>query len=54
MKTLVKLNNGIEVSRKSGYANETNANNAAMSWLNDCTVHAEERKSRTIKIIDSE
>lgn len=50
MKTLIKLVNGKEVSRKTGYTNETNANNAGGSWLNDCTVHLEERKLRTTKI----
>jgi len=52
MKTLIRLEKGIEVSRKSGYANIANAINAANSWLNDCTVHAEIRKNRTVKIVD--
>ena len=51
MKTLVKFINGKEIGRKSGYANETDANNAAGSWLRDCTVHAVERQNRTVKII---
>jgi hypothetical protein len=51
MKTLIRLENGIEVSRKTGYANTTNAKNAGGSWLNDCTVHSEIRKNRTVKIV---
>jgi len=50
-KTLIRLENGIEVSRKSGYANTTDAENAGGSWLNDCTVHAEIRKNTTVKIV---
>jgi phage terminase small subunit len=51
MKTLIRLENGIEASRKSGYANVENAKHAGDSWLNDCTVHAELRKKRTIQIV---
>jgi len=51
MKTLIRLENGIEVSRKAGYANTTNAEHAGLSWLNDCTVHAEIRKNRTVKVV---
>ena len=50
MKTLIKLVNGQEVSRKVGYATEENATNAANSWLNDCTVHSEIRKNRSFEI----
>jgi hypothetical protein len=51
MKTLIRLENGIEVLRKLGYANTTDAENAGGSWLNDCTVKAEIRKNRTIRIV---
>lgn len=51
MKTLIKFFDGKEVSRKDGYANETDANNAAGSWLRDCTVHRLERERRTVKIV---
>jgi hypothetical protein len=50
MKTLIRLENGQEVSRKSGYANETDANNAGNSWLRDCRVHRLEREKRTVII----
>jgi hypothetical protein len=50
MKTLIKLVNGKEVARKSGYANEENAINAGNSWLRDCIVHAEIRKDRSIEV----
>lgn len=53
MKTLIRLEKGKEVSRKSGYANEENATHAGLSWLRDCTVHAELRKKRSVKIIDT-
>jgi len=53
MKTVIKLKNGKEVSRKNGYSNLDNARNAGNSWLRDCTVHAEIRKERSIEIIDS-
>lgn len=51
MKTVIKLVNGKEVSRKSGYSNIENATNAGNSWLRDCTIHAEVRKNRSIEII---
>lgn len=47
MKTLVKLVNGKEVSRKSGYANLEAATNAGNSWTRDCTVDQNIRKTRT-------
>jgi hypothetical protein len=51
MTTLIRLQNGKEVSRKSGYANTENATNAGNSWLEDCTVHRNIRNKRTIKIL---
>ena len=51
MKTVIKLENGKEVSRKGGYANLENATNAGNSWLRDCTIHSEIRNERTIEII---
>ena len=54
MKTLIKLVNGKEVARKSGYANLENATNAGNSWKNDCTIHGEVRKTRTFIIISTE
>lgn len=53
MKTLIKLIKGEEISRKSGYKNEEDAKNAGNSWLRDCTIHAEIRKDRTVKIVNS-
>tara|TARA_R110000796_G_scaffold58413_8_gene135004 strand:- start:9105 stop:9401 length:297 start_codon:yes stop_codon:yes gene_type:complete len=53
MKTLIKTNELGKVS-KSFYNNETSANNAANSFLRDCTVHSLEREKRTIEIIDFE
>lgn len=52
MKTLIKLVDGKEVERKSGYENEQNANNAGQSWKRDCTVHGNERKKRAFKVIE--
>jgi hypothetical protein len=54
MKTLVKLVNGTEVSRKAGYANNENAKNAGNSWKRDCTVHGIERQTRSFFVIDTE
>jgi len=54
MKTVVKLVNGTEVARKSGYANLENATNAGNSWKNDCTVHGEIRKNRSFVVISTE
>ena len=54
MKTLIKLVNGTEVSRKSGYANYENAQHAGLSWTRDCTVHARLRDNRSVLIIDTE
>jgi len=51
MKTLVRLVDGKEVSRKSGYSNETNAEHAGISWTRDCTVHAKTRENRTFTVI---
>lgn len=51
MKTLIKLVNGQEISRKE-YFTEQSANDAGNSWLRDCTVHAEIRKERSIEITD--
>jgi hypothetical protein len=50
MKTLIKLVNGQEVSRKSGYLTVENAENAGNSWLRDCTIHSEIRKNRSVEI----
>lgn len=54
MKTLVKLENGKEVSRKSGYSNLENATNAGNSWKKDCRVHKTELDKRSFFVIDSE
>ena len=54
MKTLVKLVNGKEIERKSGYANLENANNAGNSWKRDCRVHKNELDTRSFFVIDSE
>lgn len=54
MKTLIKLVNGKEVARKSGYANLENATNAGNSWKNDCRVHGLERQTRTFIVISTE
>ena len=51
MKTLVRLVDGKEVSRKSGYSNETNAEHAGISWTRDCTVHAKIRENRNFTVI---
>jgi len=53
MKTLIKLVNGKEVSRKDNYLDLERATNAGNSWLRDCTVHAVIREDRTISIIDT-
>lgn len=54
MKTLIKLVNGKEVSRKSGYANLENANNAGNSWKRDCRIHKNELDTRSFFVIDTE
>jgi hypothetical protein len=53
MKTLIKLVNGKEVSRKSGYKTEQDAINAGNSWLRDCTIHKTILNTRSVKIINS-
>lgn len=54
MKTLIKLVNGTEVSRKSGYKTFQDAQNAAWSWTGDCRIHKNERETFSFKIIDNE
>jgi len=54
MKTLIRLVNGTEVSRKSGYANLENANNAGNSWERDCRIHKNELNTRSFFVIDTE
>ena len=54
MKTLVKLVNGKEISRKSGYANLENATNAGNSWKRDCREHKNILDSRSFFVIDTE
>jgi len=54
MKTLIRLVNGTEVSRKSGYANLENANNAGNSWKRDCRIHKNELNTRSFFVIDTE
>jgi len=51
MKTLVKLINGKEVQRKSGYKTIEDATNAGNSWKKDCTVHARIRDNYSFQII---
>ena len=53
MKTLIRFINGKEIGRKHGYANETDARNAAGSFLNDCTVHALKRQKYSVEIVDT-
>jgi len=54
MKTLIKLVNGKEVTRKDGYANLENATNAGNSWKRDCRVHKNELNTRSFFVIDTE
>lgn len=54
MKTLIKLVNGKEVSKKSGYANLENANNAGNSWKRDCRIHKNVLDARSFFVIDTE
>lgn len=54
MKTLIKLVNGTEVSRKSGYATLENATNAGNSWKRDCRIHKNELDTRSFLVIDTE
>lgn len=53
MKTLIRTNENGKVT-KSFYNNLESAQNAANSFLRDCTVHAEIRKNRSVEIIDFE
>ena len=50
MKTLVRLVNGKEVSRKE-YATIEAATNAGNSWTRDCTVDQNIRKERSFEVI---
>ena len=50
MKTVIFLFSGIEVNRKS-YSNLEDAQNAANSYLRDCTLNKHEREYKTIEII---
>ena len=50
MKTLVRLVNGKEVSRKE-YATIEAATNAGNSWTGDCTVDQNIRKKRSFEVI---
>ena len=50
MKTLVRLVNGKEVSRKE-YATIEAATNAGNSWTGDCTVDQNIRKERSFEVI---
>lgn len=54
MKTLIKLVNGTEVSRKSGYLTLENATNAGNSWKRDCREHKNVLDSRSFFVIDTE
>ena len=53
MKTLKKTNQ-LGIITKSFYNNEKSANDAANSFLRDCTVHKLDREKRTTEIIDFE
>jgi len=53
MKTLKKTNQ-FGIITKSFYNNEQSANDAANSFLRDCTVHKLDREKRTTEIIDFE
>ena len=50
MKTLIRLVNGKEVSRKE-YATIEAATNAGNSWTGDCTVDQNIRKKRSFEVI---
>ena len=50
MKTLVRLVNGKEVTRKE-YATIEAATNAGNSWTGDCTVDQNIRKKRSFEVI---
>lgn len=54
MKTLIKLVNGTELSRKSGYLTLENATNAGNSWKRDCREHKNVLDSRSFFVIDTE
>jgi len=54
MKTLIKLVNGKEVTRKDSYSNLENATNAGNSWKRDCRIHKTELETRSFFVIDSE
>jgi len=52
--TVIKKENGKEISRKEGYKTKTDVENASGSWLRDCTVHANHRTQRSCEIIENE
>lgn len=54
MKTLIRLFDGKEVSRKDGYKNEANAEHAGLSWKRDCTYHKDVLNRRSFIVIDTE
>ena len=53
MKTLIRLENGTEVSRKSGYATLENATNAGNSWSRDCRENKTTLNTRSFFVIDT-
>lgn len=53
MKTLIKTDENGFIT-KSFYTSERSAQDAAGSFLNDCTIHAIERAKRKVEIIDFE
>ena len=57
MKTysIIKKVNGLEINQinPKTYATKEDAVNAGNSWLLDCTIHAEIRKSRGFEVIEN-
>lgn len=57
MKTysIIKKVNGSEINQinPKTYATKEDAINAGNSWLRDCTIHAEIRKSRGFEVIEN-
>ena len=58
MKTysIIKKVNGSEINQinPKTYTTKESATNAGNSWLRDCTVHAEIRKSRAFEVIENQ
>ena len=52
---IIKRSNGVELNSETQktYTTKESAVNAGNSWLGDCTIHAEIRKSRSFEVIES-